>query len=263
MIKSIVTAIILIPSLLFGGQGMGPGPGVGKTYAGGGAIPCTGSNAFVRGTGVAGATEDFEYTTSDTCTSEWTVSGSVGINTKSSTQYKLTANSLALTDDTSQTTTSKVQVDLGGTSLTDEYYRFYLYVPDIPDNSTFELGGFSKYNSAVTGAITIVDLTGAATEYLRIAASTEYIPVTAGTWVRVEIRAYDDNIANATYTMKVWDASGNPIATSNGGSDYQVDKVGTQDAFQFLTWLPVNNSATTVTAYIDGLKNCNDWCGAE
>jgi hypothetical protein len=35
MIKSIALAILLIPSLLFGGQGMGPGPGTGITYLGG------------------------------------------------------------------------------------------------------------------------------------------------------------------------------------------------------------------------------------
>jgi len=34
MIKSLILAFLLIPSLLFGGQGMGPGPGAGITYIG-------------------------------------------------------------------------------------------------------------------------------------------------------------------------------------------------------------------------------------
>ena len=94
---------------------------VGFGASSGSSISCTGSNTFIRGANDSGDTEDFEYGSNDFCASDWYASGTTGINTYSTAQYKFGSHSLAITDDTS-TTPSYIRAE-HGSAQTSKYYR--------------------------------------------------------------------------------------------------------------------------------------------
>lgn len=229
--------------------------------AGGGGLTCTGSQTFIRGGNSLGDTEYFEMGSGDTCASDWTISGSTGINTYSTTQYKDGTHSLAMTDDTS-TTPSYLRAD-HGSAQTAQYYRFWLYVPDIANYQTFSLIGWGKYDSAFSSSVKI--FSGTSTEQLQINNnSTERIDVTGLGWVRVEVYVNDSDGSGAGYpafTVKAWNSSGTAIQTTNGGGDYEITANGDQDAYRYVFVQPEYSTTPSVTAYIDGIKNCDTWCG--
>lgn len=224
-------------------------------------IACTGSETFLRGLNASGGTESFEMGTGDTCASDWTVSNSIGIDTYSTGWSLFGDHSLEMTDDSS---TSTGYIYAGGTSLTTEYYRFYVNVPDIPTGESFIIGGTGKYNTAIQQTVSLVDANDS--QFFRLMAGVEKIPLPATGVYRVELKSDDTDGAGpgvATLTLRAFDADGDPLVTSNGGTDYELTGNSSYDSFRFFLLHPGNSSATQATVYVDGVKNCNDWCGAE
>lgn len=242
--------------------------GLGVLGLGGGAavaapeINCTGSEAFLRGSNASGNTESFEMGIGDTCASDWTVTGSTGIDTYSTGWYLFGSHSLALTDD-SGTTANSLRAD-HGSAQTSHYYRVYVRVPDIPTNSLFQMFGPGKYNTGASIIVSIYDISGV--QKIRIGTGTEYINVTAGEYYRIELSVVDadgSGVGGSTYILKAWDSAGSPMETTNGGGDVEINATSTTDQFRYFHITPELNSATAATIYMDGVKNCNTWCGAE
>jgi len=235
------------------------------TYSASGGIACTGAETFIRGAGTSGDTESFEYGASDFCTTDIVISEATGVDTYSTGWYKFGTHSLALTDGSS-TTDPVLRAD-HGSYQTDQYYRFYMKVPDVANYQFVSIAGIGKYPTSVQVNISIRDTsTGAGGEVLRLASESETIAITEGEEVRVELRVYDSDAGGAGYatlTLKAWDSAGDPIITSNGGTDYEITSTSTSDSFRYLYTMAKNSGATAVTVYSDGWKNCSTWCGGE
>lgn len=225
-------------------------------------IPCGGSEIFLRGANASGTTESFEYGTDDYCSNNWTVSSTTGLNPYSTGYSKFGTHSLALTDDTSATA-GRVYVD-HGSAQTSQYYRAYVKIPTLVSGGNFNMFGVARYGTALGMPISVYNSSG---HKLRLSGSTsEYVAVTAGNEYRVELRA-DDSDGSGTGTvklyMRVFDSSGNAVETTNGGGDTEVYVDSGVAVFQYFMLEPSYNSATAATVYIDGVKNCNTWCGGE
>jgi hypothetical protein len=221
--------------------------------------PCTGTNTFVRGGNSSGDVESFEFGTDDLCTSDLTISSTTGFDTYSTTQYKIGTHSLKLIDTTS-ITSGFIRGDHGSVQ-TGQYYRLWVYSSGIPSGTSFSFFGIGKYSTSESSAISIQDSSGQ--ERFRVGSGTEYINISAEQWYRVEIYAYDSDGSGATVgtlTVKVYDSSGNALETTNGGGDYEL--LGNlADSFRYVYILNSLSSATESPVYIDGLKNCDTWCG--
>lgn len=267
MIKYL-TAFILFASPCLAGMGIGgfPYPGPGSLQQSGITAFCPGSDIFVRGTGSSGYTESYEKGVNDFCSSDWVISNFEGVDTYSPEVYLFGTHALKFSASSTFAAGGPTLAD-HGSFQTAQYYRLYFYLPEgfTKSGEVGTIGGVGKYNTTSNGTIRFSYLSGTSF-LLGSSLTTETITVSSGGWYRMEVAATDadgSGVGYVTYAIRVFDQTGTSLETSNGSGDYDLIYTTTTDAFRYLHLLWTFTGATTKSIFIDGVKNCDTWCGAE
>lgn len=225
-------------------------------------VACTGSETFLRGDSASGDTESFEMGVGDTCASDWTIALGPGMSTYSSGAANSGTHSLLIADDNT-ISAGYISADYG-TAQTEQYYRFYLKVSSIENYTSVRLGGPVKYMDSVSSFAVQVNKESASSLVIDLMGA-ENVKIAADEWYRVELKATDADGSATTekvvLEMRVYNSAGTLLETNEG--DTTVSSTTTVDQFRYFTLKPTATAETASVIYIDDVKNCNTWCGAE
>jgi len=214
-----------------------------RVNASGGGVTCSGDMSD-------GDNESFEKGAGEFCTTDWTEVDVDGVVDTYDTTYANTGThsmSVICDDDSPNANSNRAYVDTG-TLDNDVRIRFYIWLPALPSgaytrvfkvnrlNSSSYVVFLQWYNSYGTYKYNIRG-TGNDPEYFNLSVDTKY---------RVELHV----VKGATSTLKIFDASGDPVATSNGGVDYEQSDTAVNVDIGDFTFDDETSTATASIYYV-------------
>ena len=229
----------------------------GSTQTGG--VACAGDFS-------SGANESFEKGEDQFCTTDWTVADTTGvISTHDTNFYNTGTHGLSIVCDSDNSeANNRVYADYGST-LSAVYLRSYMQFPDVTNYAMIRPICIGDDNNEILNGTVYLGFGKVDAVYqLKIRTATtnpsEYFPLSINTKYRVEILA-----TNAGSTvLRVYNAAGTQLETSNGGGDVELSITGAGVGIRYIVVRDSSTDATARTVYIDDIKmSTSGWVGAE
>ena len=240
----------------------------GVMFCAGGVTAAAGSSC--SGDMSDGDNESFEKGAGQFCTTDWTETDPDGVvstydNTNAHTgsyAAKFTAD-----NDDANEPENKLYIDIGGTD-TDIYIRFYFWTPaDVVNYGAIYPLTIGDDVSETNGTVYLQYARNAASYQLKPRSVTanpaEYFELAVSTKYRIEMHVITNS---ASCNVKVFDASGNAVLTSNGGADYDLGFTSGAANMQYFIFKASTTDSTARTWYIDDVvidTDGSDYIGAE